>query len=513
VNRLLLLLTLLFAAALVSVCAFAQVPARQSCSESSPYPAEGDGCAPGVNGIGIGGFHATPLVDGSATTHWGDPDNNIVSLYGAYGNDESLSSNPQQVKNHYQKGVDLTDEIKPRCRDGSIPSQDICTEGGELYLPRVVFLFIGFSNCDIEICGGHADAWDGQHQGHFQGQPCSTKCPNLNNPDTDHHPYAWNQVDGDPVIQRSFLYQVYPDNDPDHWLVDRHVVVFNGALGGRVLDKWDPTEIGWWWDPTHDCEDDPYTNEDPECEYYRVKTDLHTNGFSEAQVQAVFIKNSDSFPQCDLKGLYCAPGNGPDAYLSEQHLGNILRYLKCCKLDAQHHSTGVPRYPNLKQVFITSRIYGGYANGQMINGHASGHNCLMPEPFAYEEGFAVQRLIVAQVNQAGNIASTDPYSGTVDYDHAPWFDWGPYLWADGETRNSAGIQWCNGQNDGICGLERDVRYGDPNDQEHFWGDFTHPTAHAAGVVADQLVKFIQGDLTTAQHHISDWVVPWISKEP
>jgi hypothetical protein len=51
--------------------------------------------------------------------------------------------------------------------------------------------------------------------------------------------------------------------------------------------------------------------------------------------------------------------------------------------------TPLPRYPNLQQVFVTSRIYGGYANG-------TAHGCLNPEPFAYEEGFAVQRLIADQ---------------------------------------------------------------------------------------------------------------------
>ena len=40
---------------------------------------------------------------------------------------------------------------------------------------------------------------------------------------------------------------------------------------------------------------------------------------------------------------------------------------------------------------LTNRIYGGYANGT-LNG------CLMPEPFAYEEGFAVERIGVAQIN-------------------------------------------------------------------------------------------------------------------
>ena len=86
----------------------------------------------------------------------------------------------------------------------------------------------------------------------------------------------------------------------------------------------------------------------------------------------VFFKNARGTPLCDLKFAYCAPGQSePDAYTSERMLGNILRYLKCCKAD------GTPRYPNLKQVFLSSRIYGGYANG-------TDHGCTNPEPYAYQ---------------------------------------------------------------------------------------------------------------------------------
>jgi hypothetical protein len=120
------------------------------------------------------------------------------------------------------------------------------------YPPAIVFLFIGFSNCDIEICGGNSDAWDNQGDtderttvnGHLPGQPCSTQCPNMGNTNPK-FPTIWNQVrrgsngmmGGDNVTQQSFLYQIYNPSPP---LVGPHVVVFNGALGNQTLDRWDP---------------------------------------------------------------------------------------------------------------------------------------------------------------------------------------------------------------------------------------------------------------------------------
>jgi hypothetical protein len=391
----------------------------------------------------------------------------------------------------------LASQIVPLCVDGTLncPDQD----------RAIVFLFFGFSNCDIEICGGNSDAWDGKdhHQAHLQGQPCSTRCPNLHNPDPN-HPNAWNDAD-DGITQHSFLYEIYHPMTTTP--VGPHVVVFNGALGQQTLDRWDPIPAGYYW-TNNNCDYDPFQSLDPECNYYRVKADLQTNGYSEKQVQAVFLKASNPFPQCDLKGAYCAenlPLPKEDAYLSELHMGNILRYLKCCKLDADHHSTGVPRYPNLKQVFITSRIYGGYANGQTINGQPSGHNCLMPEPFAFEEGFAVQRTIVAQIDR-----TTTDYAGDVRYpESAPWVDWGPYLWASGAApRNFDGLNWCNGQaSPPSCVGQFDVRFGDPDPlfNPTFWGDFTHPTAQATQKVANQLLKFVDKDTG------SPWVRPWIVK--
>jgi hypothetical protein len=166
-------------------------------------------------------------------------------------------------------------------------------------------------------------------------------------------------VPNDPVTQLSFLYQIYSPINP---LVGSHVIVWDGALGQQTLDHWDPA--GYF--SSHPCTFQGGTEHDPECNYDRVRFDLKANGFSELQVQAVFLKVADSMPQCDLKGLYsksiCTPSILKDAYQMETYMGNIMRYLK----SGFNGSPGP--YTNLQQVFLTSRIYGGYANGMDNSG-------------------------------------------------------------------------------------------------------------------------------------------------
>jgi len=159
-------------------------------------------------------------------------------------------------------------------------------------------------------------------------------------------------------------------------------------------------------------------------------------------------------------------------------------------------------------VFITSRIYGGYANGQTYpENEKIGQNCLNPEPYAYEGGFAVQRTVVSQINQAYGQNPPDSYTGSLNYNVAPWVDWAPYLWASGATQRSEKLAWCNGQTTNPCDGEYDFRYGDLNRNFPltYWGDFTHPTASATSKVATLLVNFMVGSAA------SPWVSPWIGQ--
>src|SRR4029077_15872150 len=112
--------------------------------------------------------------------------------------------------------------------------------------------------------------------------------------------------------------------------------------------------------------------------------------------------------------------------------------------------------------------YGGYATNPPAGASDPTAGCLSPEPYAFEEGFAVQKLIVAQINGGGD----DGYSGDVHFNPnptlggAPWFDWGPYLWTSGNLGRSDGVIWCGGLG-AQCSGSYDVRYGDLADELHY----------------------------------------------
>ena len=185
-------------------------------------------------------------------------------------------------------------------------------------------------------------------------------------------------------------------------------------------------------------------------DYDRVRdVDLAAQGVTEAQVQAVWLKEADIAPTVSL------PDPGADAYFLETELGNILRSARM-------------RYPNLQCVFIASRSYAGYAT-----------TTLNPEPYAYESGFAVKWLIQAQIDQMANGGTiVDPRAGDLNYDTvAPWIAWGPYFWADGTIPR------------GMDGLVWELEDFDPKDG-------THPSTSGETKAGSMLLDFFKNDPRT-----------------
>ncbi len=218
-----------------------------------------------------------------------------------------------------------------------------------------------------------------------------------------------------PCTPGSFMGQAAADPT-----VNNGLVIINGARNGQDLKAWDsPSDF----------------------EYHRVETNV-LPGFdvTEEQVQIVWVKvavaNESSRP--------VLPSQNADAYQEEIAIGDVVRALRV-------------RYPNLKQVFLTSRIYGGYSN-------PSGNS---PEPWAFETGFGTKWAIEAQIAQRA--------TGTVDQETGnltgmPFMAWGPYIWSFGDQPRKDGLVW-----------PRNV----------FSSDGIHPNEAGVSIVGDYLLDFFK----------------------
>jgi hypothetical protein len=163
---------------------------------------------------------------------------------------------------------------------------------------------------------------------------------------------------------------------------------------------------------------------------------LKAAGISDNQVQVAWVKLANKGPT-----------------------GELAEHGRKLEKDTIHVlSNAKARFPNLRIVYLGSRIYAGYATSQ-----------LNPEPYAYESAFAVRWLIQDQIKGEADL-NYDSAKGAVK---APLLLWGPYFWADGVTpRKSDGLIW---------------------EQKDFGNDGTHPSDSGRQKVAEMLLKFCKTD--------------------
>jgi hypothetical protein len=164
---------------------------------------------------------------------------------------------------------------------------------------------------------------------------------------------------------------------------------------------------------------------------------LKAAGAGREQVQIAWIKEADA-----------GPTEGFPKY-AETLRGELRQIVRAMKV----------RFPNLQMVYLSSRTYAGYAKTP-----------LNPEPYAYESGFSVKWLIEEQLKGDKEL-NFDPKRGPVK---APWMSWGPYLWANGTTKNGDGLGY---------------------EESDFASDGTHPSPAGQKKVAEHMLKFFKNDPT------------------
>ncbi len=206
------------------------------------------------------------------------------------------------------------------------------------------------------------------------------------------------------------------------------LVLVNGAQGGATPQNFKSSTSNYWATVMNDY--------------------LPQNNVTAKQVVAAWIEDTDGI----------ASGTFPSDMTTLQSEYETMM------------QTMLTLFPNLKLVYFSSRVYGGYSNGV---GKPSN-----PEPWAYEVGFAVKLAIQDQINGKSSL-NYDASKGAVV---APWMSWGPYYWSNGMLGRSDGSVW---------------------DCEDFSPDGTHPSAtFGQGKVATPLLNFLKTDDTTTPWYLA-----------
>jgi hypothetical protein len=193
------------------------------------------------------------------------------------------------------------------------------------------------------------------------------------------------------------------------------LTIVDCAQGGQAMAEWAPPDAR------------PWSN---------AMQILNRAQVSPQQVQVAWIKLANKMPRGEL--------NEHGRQLQQDTLA-VIQNAKA-------------KFPNLKVVYLSSRIYGGYAGGN-----------LNPEPYAYESAYVVRWLIQDQIKGEPSLN----YSTEKGDVKAPLLLWGPYLWADGTTPRAA---------DGLLYARSDLA-----------GDGTHPSDAGRDKVAKLMLNFFKTD--------------------
>lgn len=226
----------------------------------------------------------------------------------------------------------------------------------------------------------------------------------------------------------SMEFQAFMKNEEDDKDKNPNVVLINGAQGGMTADRWTPNAATGTktWDT--------------------VEGKFKEAGVTAKQVQVVWLKQAIAQPA--TKGEF--PGHAK--YLKDS-LVELVKFAK------EH-------YPNLQVIYLSSRIYAGYAT-----------TALNPEPYAFESGFSVRWLILDQINSNKEL-NCDAAKGEVK---APVLLWGPYLWGNGLTpRKSDALAW---------------------NKDDFGKDGTHPNMPGMEKAAKILVDFFKTNPNTGNWYL------------
>lgn len=187
------------------------------------------------------------------------------------------------------------------------------------------------------------------------------------------------------------------------------VVIVDCAQGGQAMAEWAPANAGPW---------------------EEARRRLAAAKVSPKQVQVAWIKLANKAPTGSLQ--------------------DHGRKLERDTLAVLHNAKA--QFPNLRLVYLGSRIWGGNATGG-----------LNPEPYAYESAFAARWLIQRQMKGDAELA----------LDKSPLLLWGPYLWAEGtKGRKFDSLVW---------------------ERSDFGGDGVHPSDSGRQKVAELLLKFLTTD--------------------